>query len=69
MKTIEELEEQIEKARTVLGEAQGNYQKNPDDYSAQLLLLSTENYISDLMQQLDVLQMQKDMGIKVAEQK
>lgn len=65
MKTIAELEEQLEKARVILGDAQENYQKNPEDYSAQLLLLSTENYISDLMQQLDVLQMQKNMGIHV----
>ena len=53
MRTIEELEKEIEKTRVILLESQENYNKNPGDYSAQLLLLSTENYLADLLKELD----------------
>ncbi|MDJ0621657.1 MAG: hypothetical protein QNJ17_01760 [Desulfocapsaceae bacterium] len=56
MKTIESLKEQIEKTKVILAESQENYQKNPDSYSAQLLLLSTENYLGDLLKELEHLQ-------------
>ena len=56
MKTIESLKEQIEKTKIILAESQENYQKNPDSYSAQLLLLSTENYLGDLLKELEHLQ-------------
>ena len=62
MKTRATLKEELEKARVILAEAQENFTRNPEDYSAQLLLLSTENYISDLLRELDVLEMQKNMG-------
>lgn len=61
MTEISALEEQIDKTRTILEESRENYEKNPDDYSAQLLLLSTENYLSDLLTQLDILLMQKNL--------
>ena len=53
MKTIEQIKEEIEKTKVVLSESQENYNKNPDDYSAQLLLMSTENYLADLLKELD----------------
>lgn len=53
MKSIEELEKEIEKTKVILSESQENYNKNPEDYSAQLLLLSTENYLADLLKELD----------------
>lgn len=63
MNDIAALKEQIDKTQKILEESRLNYEKNPDDYSAQLLLLSTENYLSDLHKQLDVMQMQKDLNI------
>lgn len=56
MGRIDKVKEEIEKTKVILKESQGNYQKNPDDYSAQLLLLTTENYLTDLLKELDALQ-------------
>lgn len=56
MKTIESIKKQIEQTKVILAESQENYQKNPDSYSAQLLLLSTENYLGDLLKELEHLQ-------------
>ena len=56
MKNIESLKEQIEKTKGILAESQENYSKNPDSYSAQLLLMSTENYLADLLKELDLAQ-------------
>lgn len=56
MTKIESLKEQIEKTKVILAESQENYRKNPDSYSAQLLLLSTENYLGDLLRELEILQ-------------
>jgi len=53
MNTIESLKEQIEKTTTVLAESRDNFDKNPESYSAQLLLMSTENYLADLLKELD----------------
>ena len=56
MKNIESIKEQIEKTKGILAESQENYSKNPDSYSAQLLLMSTENYLADLLKELDLAQ-------------
>lgn len=56
MTKIESLQEQIVKTKVILAESQENYQKNPESYSAQLLLLSTENYLGDLLKELELLQ-------------
>ena len=56
MTKIESLKKQIEKTKVILAESQDNYQKNPESYSAQLLLLSTENYLGDLLRELELLQ-------------
>ncbi|MEE4242886.1 MAG: hypothetical protein V2I36_15585 [Desulfopila sp.] len=53
MKTINALKEQIEKTQSILAESRENYEKNPEQYSAQLLLLSTENHLADLLKELD----------------
>ena len=53
MSDIEAIKEQIAKTEVILAESLENYKKNPESYSARLLLLSTENYLSDLLRQLD----------------
>ena len=53
MDTIDSLKEQIRKTEEILAESLENLKKNPDDYSAKLLVLSTENYLSDLLRKLD----------------
>ena len=49
MNEIDSLREQIEKTKIVLAESEENFKKNPNDYSAKLLLMSTENYLADLI--------------------
>ena len=53
MSQIESLKGQIEKTKIILAESQENLEKNPDSYSARLLVMSTENYLADLLAQLD----------------
>lgn len=53
MISIDSLKEQIKKTEIVLAESRENLEKNPDSYSARLLLMSTENYMADLLKQLD----------------
>ena len=59
MNQIDSLKEQIAKTEVVLAESRENFEKNPNSYSAQLLLLSTENYLADLLKQLETLQAQR----------
>ena len=59
MNQIDSLKEQITKTEVVLAESRENFEKNPNSYSAQLLLLSTENYLADLLKQLETLQAQR----------
>ena len=47
------LKEQIAQAEVVLAESKENFEKNPEDYSARLLLMSMENHLADLLKQLD----------------
>ncbi len=54
MNHIDSLQEQIEKTKEILAESQQNFNKNPNDYSAQLLLMSVENHLTDLLKQLHV---------------
>ncbi len=51
MNRIDSLKQQIEKAEIILNESRENYNKNPDSYSAKLLLMSMENHMSDLIKQ------------------
>ena len=55
MNDIDSLKEQIEKTEALLVESRENYEKNPGEYSARLLLMSTENYLADLLKQVDAL--------------
>ena len=53
MSEIDSLKQQIEKAEAILAESRENYEKNPDEFSAKLLLMSMENHLADLLKQLD----------------
>lgn len=59
MSEIDDLKEQIEKTEIILTESRENFKKNPESYSARLLLMSTENYLADLLKQLDTLKKQQ----------
>ncbi len=59
MNEIDAIKEEIRRTETILAESRDNYEKNPDQYSAQLLLLSTENYLADLLRKLDALRSMK----------
>lgn len=54
MSKIDSLKQEIEKTMTILAESRENLAENPDSYSAQLLLMSTENHLADLLKQLDI---------------
>lgn len=54
MSRVDQLRKEIEKAEAVLVESRENYEKNPENYSARLLLMSTENYLTDLLRELDL---------------
>lgn len=56
MSEIDSLREQIEKTKIVLAESEQNFQRNPNDYSARLLLISTENYLADLLTKIEILE-------------
>lgn len=53
MDQIESLRQQIEKTQVILAESRENFEKNPEQYSARLLLMSTENHLADLFRQLE----------------
>jgi len=59
MDQMEKLMEQIEKTKVICAESQENYEKNPESYSARLLLMSSEGYLTDLLKELDILKNQK----------
>ena len=59
MDQIETLMDQIEKTKVILAESQENYEKNPESYSARLLLMSTEGYLTDLLKELETLKNQR----------
>lgn len=55
MANIDSLKEQVAKAEIVLAESRENFDKNPDDYSARLLLMSMENHMADLLKKLETI--------------
>ncbi len=59
MNQIDSLKEQIQKTEVVLAESRENFEKNPDSYSARLLLMSIDNHLADLLKQLETLSDQK----------
>ncbi len=56
MDEIAEVKAKIKEAEGVLAESIENLQKNPDDYSAKLIVVSMENHLSDLLKKLDSLE-------------
>ncbi len=52
MSEIDMLHEEIEKTKKVLAESKENFDKDPESYSAQLLLMSVENHLGDLLKKL-----------------
>jgi hypothetical protein len=53
------LKAQIKETEAILAESRENYEKNPGNYSAKLLLMSIENHMADLLKKLDSLQNRK----------
>lgn len=53
MSQIDSLRQQIEQAEVIRADSLENYKKNPESYSAKLLLMSIENHLTDLHKQLD----------------
>jgi chromosome condensin MukBEF complex kleisin-like MukF subunit len=53
MDHIDTIKKRIEETEVVLRESQENFKENPESYSARLLLMSTENYLADLLRELD----------------
>lgn len=47
--------DEIEKLGPILKESKEHYDKDPNNYSAQLLLMSAENHLADLLKKLDSL--------------
>lgn len=58
MRQMDQLLEEIEKTEKILAESRQNYEKHPGEYSARLLLMSTENHLADLLRKLDELKRQ-----------
>ncbi len=56
MNEIDIIKEQIDKTEGILSESRKYFKENPDKYSARLLLMSTENYLADLLKKLESLQ-------------
>lgn len=62
MSDVEKIKEEIAKTEKVLAESIEYLKDKPDDYSAKLIVMSTENHLNDLMKKLDFTLMQE--GIK-----
>ncbi len=56
MNEIDRLNEQIDKTEVILSESRKYFKENPNEYSARLLLMSTENHLADLLKKLESLQ-------------
>lgn len=61
MDDIEKVKEEIAKTEQILAESMKNLEENPEEYSAQLLAMSTENHLNDLLKKLDIMMMQKNI--------
>ena len=62
MSDVEKLKEEIKKTEQILAESMKNLEENPEEYSAQLLVMSTENHLSDLLKKLDIIMMQQNLN-------
>jgi len=54
MSEVDALIEEIKKTEVILKESQENYEKDPG-YSSQLLLMSIENHLADLLRKIDAI--------------
>lgn len=61
MSDVEKIKAEIEKTEKILAESIEYLKEKPDDYSAKLIVMSTENYLSDLMKKLDFTVMQESI--------
>ncbi len=59
MSDIEKIKEDIAKTEKILAESIEYLKEKPDDYSAKLIVMSTENHLNDLMKKLDFTVMQE----------
>ncbi len=55
MSEIDRIKKELEEAEKILVESRKNLEENPGEYSAKLLVMSTENHIADLIKKLDSL--------------
>ncbi len=55
MSEIDRIKKELEEADKILVESRKNLEENPNEYSAKLLVMSTENHIADLIKKLDSL--------------
>ncbi len=62
MSDIDKIKEEIAKTEKILQEAIEYLNEKPDDYSAKLIVMSTENYLNDLMKKLDFTVMQETIN-------
>lgn len=53
MSEQEQIGREIKKTEQILAESRENYKKNPEDYSARLLLMTVENHLADLLRRLE----------------
>lgn len=65
MENVESLKIQIKETEKILQESAEYLKQNPDDYSAKLLYLSTENHLSDLLRKLDLAEMTQHISSKM----
>lgn len=61
MSDVDQIKEEIEKTEKVLAESIEYLKEKPDDYSAKLIVMSTENYLNDLLKKLDFTVMQESI--------
>ncbi len=64
MRDITTIKDEIAKTETILAESREYFEKNPEEYSAKLLLMSTENHLADLLRELDAANLQNQQDSK-----
>ncbi len=61
MSDVEKIKEEIAKTEKILSESIEYLKDKPDDYSAKLIVMSTENHLNDLLKKLDFTIMQESI--------
>jgi len=62
MSDVEKIKEEIAKTEKILAESIEYLKNKPDDYSAKLIVVSTENHLNDLLKKLDFTIMQEGIN-------